>query len=136
VAALIEAAQAAGARRALRLNVSGGFHSPLTASAERRLRPALEAATFHDPATAFFSTVTCRVEEHAGDMVEILVRQLVAPVRFTQAVTELAGLGVTQFVEIGPGGVLSGLVKRIDRSVQAISVSSPDGLAKLEAARV
>jgi [acyl-carrier-protein] S-malonyltransferase len=57
-------------------------------------------------------------------------------VRFTQAVTELAGLGVTQFVEVGSGSVLAGLVKRIDRSVQAISVSSPDGLAKLEAARV
>jgi [acyl-carrier-protein] S-malonyltransferase len=136
VAALIEAAQAAGARRAVRLNVSGGFHSPLTASAERRLRPALEAAAFHDPTTAFFSTVTCRVEEHAGALVDILVHQLVAPVRFTQAVTELVGLGVTQFVEIGSGSVLAGLVKRIDRSVQALSVSSPDGLAKLEAARV
>jgi [acyl-carrier-protein] S-malonyltransferase len=136
VAALIEAAQAAGARRALRLNVSGGFHSPLTASAERRLRPALEAATFHDPSTTFFSTVTCRVEDRADAMVDILVEQLVAPVKFTQAVTELAGLGVTQFVEVGSGSVLSGLVKRIDRSAQAISVSSPDGLAKLEAARV
>jgi [acyl-carrier-protein] S-malonyltransferase len=136
VAALIEAAQAAGARRALRLNVSGGFQSPLTASAERRLRPALEAATFHDPSTTFFSTVTCRVEDRADAMVDILVEQLVAPVKFTQAVTELAGLGVTQFVEVGSGSVLSGLVKRIDRSAQAISVSSPDGLAKLEAARV
>ena len=53
-----------------------------------------------------------------------------------QAVTELAALGVTQFVEIGAGSVLSGLVKRIDRSAQAISLSSPDGLVKLEAARV
>ena len=56
--------------------------------------------------------------------------------RFTQAVTELAGLGVTRFVEIGSGSVLAGLVKRIDRSVQALSVASPDGLAKLAAARV
>ena len=111
VAALIEAAQAAGARRALRLNVSGGFHSPLTAVAERRLRPALEAATFHDPVTPFFSTVTTRVEEHGADLAEILVQQLTAPVRFTQAVEELVRRGVTQFVEIGSGSVLSGLVK-------------------------
>jgi [acyl-carrier-protein] S-malonyltransferase len=136
VAALIDAATAAGARRALRLNVSGGFHSPLTAVAERRLRPALEATTFHDPVTPFFSTVTTRVETQGADLAEILVQQLTAPVRFTQAVQELVGLGVTQFVEIGSGSVLSGLVKRIDRSVQAIAVSNPDGLQKLEAARV
>lgn len=135
VAALIGAATAAGARRALRLNVSGGFHSPLTAVAERRLRPALEAVTFHDPVTPFFSTVTTRVETHGSDLAEILVQQLTAPVRFTQAVQELVGRGVTQFVEIGSGSVLSGLVKRIDRSVQAIAVSNPDGLQKLEAAR-
>ena len=136
VAALIAAAQDAGARRALRLNVSGGFHSPLTAVAERRLRPALEAATFHDPVTPFFSTVTTRVEEHGGDLAEILVQQLTAPVRFTQAVEELVRRGVTQFVEIGPGNVLAGLVRRIDRSVQALAVSNPDGLQKLAAARV
>jgi [acyl-carrier-protein] S-malonyltransferase len=136
VGALIEAAQEAGARRAVRLNVSGGFHSPLTAVAERRLRPALEAVTFHDPVTPFFSTVTTRVEEHGADLAEILVKQLTAPVRFTQAVEELVRRGVTQFVEIGSGNVLSGLVRRIDRSVQAIAVSGPDGLAKLEAARV
>jgi [acyl-carrier-protein] S-malonyltransferase len=135
VAALIEAAQAAGARRALRLNVSGGFHSPLTAVAERRLRPALETATFHDPVTPFFSTVTTRVETRGAGLAEVLVQQLTAPVRFTQAVQELVGLGVTQFDEIGSGSVLSGLVKRIDRSVQAIAVSNPDGLQKLEDAR-
>ncbi|MDX6376279.1 MAG: [acyl-carrier-protein] S-malonyltransferase [Gaiellaceae bacterium] len=135
VGALIEAAQEAGARRAVRLNVSGGFHSPLTAVAERRLRPALEAVTFHDPVTPFFSTVTTQVEEHGADLAEILVKQLTAPVRFTQAVEELVRRGVTQFVEIGSGNVLSGLVRRIDRSVQAIAVSGPDGLAKLEAAR-
>jgi [acyl-carrier-protein] S-malonyltransferase len=134
VAALIEAAQSAGARRAVRLNVSGGFHSPLTAVAERRLRPALEAVTFRDPVTPFFSTVTTRVEERGDDLAEILVRQLTAPVRFTQAVEELVRRGVTRFVEIGSGNVLTGLVRRIDRSVQAIAVSSPDGLQKLEAA--
>ncbi len=136
VLALIEAAQEAGARRALRLNVSGGFHSPLTAVAERRLRPALAAVTFHDPVTPFFSTVSTRVEEHGSDLAEILVRQLTAPVRFTQAVEELVRRGVTQFVEIGSGNVLAGLVRRIDRNVQSLAVSNPDGLQKLEATRV
>ncbi len=132
VMALIEAATAAGARRAVRLNVSGGFHSPLTASAERRLRPVLEAATFTEPSVPFLSTVTCQLEG-AREMVAVLVRQLTAPVRFTQSVEELVRLGVTRFVEIGAGSVLGGLVRRIDRSATAVSVSGPEGLLKLEA---
>jgi [acyl-carrier-protein] S-malonyltransferase len=127
---LIDAARAAGARRAVRLNVSGGFHSPLTKPAERRLRPALEATAFHEPQTPFLSTVTCRLEE-ARALVPVLVRQLTAPVRFTQAVDTLVRRGVTRFVEVGSGSVLSGLVRRIDRSAQAVSVSSPEGLEKL-----
>jgi [acyl-carrier-protein] S-malonyltransferase len=132
VSALVDAATAAGARRAVRLNVSGGFHSPLTAAAERRLRPVLEATTFVEPTTAFLSTVTCRLEE-AQQMVPVLVRQLTAPVRFTQSVEELVRRGVTRFVEIGAGSVLGGLVRRIDRSVAAISVSTPEQMQKLEA---
>jgi [acyl-carrier-protein] S-malonyltransferase len=133
VARLIEAATAAGARRAVRLNVSGGFHSPLTESAARRLQPALEAVTFCEPATPFLSTVTSRLEE-ARAIVPLLVRQLTAPVRFTQSVEDLVRRGVTRFVEIGPGSVLSGLIRRIDRGAQAVSVSAPEGLAKLEEA--
>jgi len=130
VASLIAAAQAAGARRAVRLNVSGGFHSPLTASAERRLRPALEAVAFAAPVTPFLSTVTCKLEE-AEAIVPVLVRQLTAPVRFTQAIEELVRRGVTRFVEVGAGSVLTGLIRRIDRSVEPIPVASPDGLDRL-----
>jgi [acyl-carrier-protein] S-malonyltransferase len=133
VARLMEAAQAAGARRAVRLNVSGGFHSPLTEPAAQRLKPALEAVTFGEPATPFLSTVTSRLEE-ARAIVPLLVRQLTAPVRFTQSVEDLVRRGVTRFVEIGPGSVLSGLIRRIDRGAQAVSVSAPEGLAKLEEA--
>ncbi len=133
VAALIEAATAAGARRAVRLNVSGGFHSPLTASAERRLRPALESVAIAEPRVPFLSTVTCQLER-ARDVVPILVDQLTAPVRFTQAVDALVRLGARTFVEIGSGNVLSGLVRRIDRGVKAISVGAPDDLAKLREA--
>ena len=132
VTALIDAATAVGARRAIRLSVSGGFHSPLTASAERRLGPAIAATRFHEPSIPFLSTVTCALEGAAA-IPDLLIRQLTAPVRFTQAVQELVRLGVTRFVEIGPGNVLAGLVRRIDRTVEAVAVSSPDGLARLEA---
>src|SRR5262249_33627119 len=85
VSALVDAAAAAGARRVVRLNVSGGFHSPLPALAEGRLKRVLDAVRFHEPVTPFLSTVTCRVES-ARRIAPILVRQLTAPVRFTQAV--------------------------------------------------
>jgi [acyl-carrier-protein] S-malonyltransferase len=127
---LMEAAQAAGARRAVRLNVSGGFHSPLTASARRRLQPALDAVRFHEPVTPFLSTVTCRLES-AKEMAPILLDQLTAPVKFTQAVERLASRGAKTFVEVGSGNVLTGLVKRINKGVQAVSVSTPEGVEKL-----
>ena len=132
VDALCEAATAAGARRAVRLNVSGGFHSPLTARAADRLGPVLASISVGEPTTPFLSTVTCGVE-HAPEIPDILLRQLTAPVLFTQAVRALVERGVTTFVELGPGNVLCGLIRRIDRSVTCLSVSSPDGLAKLEA---
>ncbi len=111
----------------------GAFHSPLVARAAERLRPALESVRFGDPQAAFMSTVTARFEE-AQRMGALLVDQLTAPVRFTQAATELVRDGVRTFVEVGPGNVLSGLVKRIDRSVKAISVNDLASLEKLEEA--
>jgi [acyl-carrier-protein] S-malonyltransferase len=131
VARLLEAAEAAGARRVVRLRVSGGFHSPLTAMAARRLRPLIDAASIHEPVTPFLSTVTCRVES-AKRIAPILVRQLTAPVKFTQAVEALRGRGVRTFVEVGAGNVLSGLVKRIDRGLHAISVNAPEGVQKVQ----
>ena len=77
------------------------------------------------------STVTARVE-NAKRMAPLLVEQLTAPVRFTQAAQSLMKEGANTFVEIGPGNVLSGLVKRIDRSVKTISVDSPEAIDKLE----
>jgi [acyl-carrier-protein] S-malonyltransferase len=129
VAALMAAAEEAGARRAVKLKVSGGFHSPLTALAAERLAPVLEATTFAEPHVPFFSTVTCRLEG-AGELVPILLRQLTAPVRFTQAVAALRDLGVTTFVEVGPGNVLSGLIRRIDKSLSSVSVSGPADVAR------
>ncbi len=111
-----------GAGRAIRLRVSGAFHSPLVERATVALRPAIERVHFNHPRTAFMSTVTAKVED-AHRLHRLLVEQLTAPVRFTQAARALVENGVTTFVEVGPGTVLSGLVKRIDRSVRTIAVS-------------
>jgi [acyl-carrier-protein] S-malonyltransferase len=124
-------AEKEGARRAVRLRVSGAFHSPLVARAADKLRPAVDKIHFADPRTAFMSTVTARLEE-AGRYRELLIEQLTAPVKFTQAARELIGKGVTVFVEVGPGTVLSGLLKRIDRSVKTVSVSNMQELRELE----
>ena len=126
-------AEAAGARRTVKLKVSGAFHSPLVARAAERLRPAVEAVKFGEPQAAFMSTVTARFEE-AQRMGALLVDQLTAPVRFTQAASGLIKEGVRTFVEVGPGNVLSGLVKRIDRSVKAISVNDLPSLERIEEA--
>ncbi len=126
-----QAAEEEGARRAVKLRVSGAFHSPLVARAADRLRPALERVKFSEPTAPFMSTVTARIEE-AKRMGPLLVEQLTAPVRFTQAAQELVREGVHTFVEVGPGNVLSGLVKRIDRNAKTISVSTPESLDRLE----
>jgi [acyl-carrier-protein] S-malonyltransferase len=131
VATFMAAAESAGARRVVKLKVSGGFHSPLTALAADRLAPVLEATTFAEPRVPFFSTVTCRLEG-ARDIVPILLQQLTAPVRFTQAVMSLRDLGARSFVEVGPGSVLSGLIRRIDKSLASVSVSAPDDIARAE----
>jgi [acyl-carrier-protein] S-malonyltransferase len=125
------AAEEEGARRAIKLRVSGAFHSPLVARAADRLRPALERAKFSEPTAPFMSTVTARIES-ARRMAPLLVEQLTAPVRFTQAAQELIRQGAHTFVEVGPGNVLAGLVKRIDRSVKTVSVATPEEIDKLE----
>jgi [acyl-carrier-protein] S-malonyltransferase len=86
---------------------------------------------FNEPAAPFMSTVTARME-NARRVGPLLVDQLTAPVRFTQAAQALMKEGVNTFVEVGPGNVLSGLVKRIDRTAKTISVGSPAAIDKLE----
>ena len=130
VDACIEQAQNEGARRAVKLKVSGAFHSPLVARAADRLRPAIEKVRFQEPTSPFMSTVTARIES-AQRIGPLLVDQLTAPVRFTQSATELMRQGVRTFVEVGPSNVLSGLVKRIDRSVHTVSINSLESLDRL-----
>jgi [acyl-carrier-protein] S-malonyltransferase len=123
-------AQLQGARRTVKLRVSGAFHSPLVARAAEHLRPAVERARFADPIAPFMSTVTAKIEP-AQRMAALLVEQLTAPVKFTQAARELMRQGVKVFVEVGPGNVLTGLLKRIDRTVKAIPVGDLPSLEKL-----
>src|SRR4029453_3896922 len=128
---LIEEASARGARKTVKLRVSGAFHSPLVEGAAEILRPALETVSFSNPVTPFMSTVTARVED-AHRIGGLLVEQLTGPVKWTQAVRELVQQGVSTFVEIGPGQVLTGLLRRCDRSLRTISVGDPESLAKLQ----
>jgi len=124
-------AELEGARRTVKLKVSGAFHSPMVAKAAERLRPAIDRVRFSEPVAPFMSTVSARIEP-AQRMGNLLVDQLTSPVKFTQAARELVRDGVKTFVEVGPGNVLSGLVKRIDRNVKAIPVNSAAGLKRLE----
>jgi [acyl-carrier-protein] S-malonyltransferase len=128
---LLEEAAVAGARKTVKLRVSGAFHSPLVARAADALRPALSSVGWRDPTPPFMSTVSARLEE-ARRFVDLLVEQLTGPVKFTQAVRGLAKEGVGMFVEIGPGQVLSGLLRRCDRSLQTISVGDPESLRRLQ----
>ena len=128
---LISRAAQLGAARTVRLRVSGAFHSPLVAKAAERLKPAVDKVRFADPVAPFMSTVTAKIEP-AQRMAGLLVEQVTAPVKFTQAAHGLVKEGVKTFVEVGPGNVLSGLVKRIDRGVRTVSVNNLAGLKKVE----
>jgi len=130
---LIEAAAEAGARKTVKLPITGAFHSPLVGPAVDRLRPAVEAAAWREPSPPFMSTVTAGFEG-AESLPQILLDQLTGPVRFTQAVQALVAAGVDTFVEVGPGKVLAGLLRRCDRSLTTLSVGDPDGVVALEEA--
>ncbi len=123
-------AKDAGAKRALRLNVSGAFHSPLMRVAEDGLRARLESVEFGQPAFPVVSNVTARPVDDPADALRLLVEQLTSPVRWTESVRAMVEGGVTSFVEVGPGAVLSGLVRRIEKSVPARTIGTA---AELEA---
>jgi [acyl-carrier-protein] S-malonyltransferase len=125
--ALAEAAKAAGAKRVVPLAVSGAFHSPLVASAQAPLRAELEATGWSTPDPSFYSVSSLRFE-HEG-FVELLAQQLVSPVRFTQAVNALSEAGYDSFLEVGPGTVLGGLVRRIQPQATVAGVSGLETLA-------
>lgn len=130
VAAGSTALKAAGARRVLPLPVGGAFHTPLMEPARVRLDLALREATYAAPAVPVLSAVTA--QPYDEDPARTLSRQLTAPVRWRQVLQALPAYGVDRVVELGPGGVLTGLVKRTLPGVRAVSIASPADLAQLD----
>jgi len=127
----VELARSAGARRALRLNVSGAFHSPLMAPAENELAAHLEGVRFSDPRFPVVSNVTAEPVSEGVVARDLLIRQLTAPVRWVASMRTILSSGVERFVELGPGSVLSGLLKRIDGSARAQTVGTANEVEAL-----
>ena len=118
----MELAKAAGAKRAIRLNVSGAFHSPLMAVARQGLAYALEQAQLRDPAFPVYANVNAEPVRSAADARRLLLEQLTAPVKWTQLVERLANdYPDALYIEMGPGNVLTGLVKKIAPSVETMT---------------
>ena len=111
-----------GAKRAIPLDVSGPFHSELMRPASQDLSEVLSKAFLMDAHVPVVANVTAETETNAAQIQDLLVRQLYSPVLWEQSVRKMIDLGVTVFIEIGPGKVLSGLVKKIDRSVTVLPV--------------
>ncbi len=115
--AACEKMKAAGAKRALKLKVGGAFHSPLMEPARAELAEAIEETAFNSPICPVYQNVDARPQTDPDAIRRNLVAQLTSPVRWTQTVRNMVADGATRFVELGPGNVLQGLVKKIDASV-------------------
>jgi [acyl-carrier-protein] S-malonyltransferase len=124
----------AGARRVLPLPVSAPFHCALMAPVKARLDPVLRAVAWKAPARPVVTNVEARPNADAARIVPLLLEQVTAPVRWIECVEELVRQGVTRMVEVGPGKVLSGLARRIDKSVEVWNVEDRASLEKTLAA--
>tara|TARA_B110000285_G_scaffold38702_1_gene41983 strand:- start:1129 stop:2010 length:882 start_codon:yes stop_codon:yes gene_type:complete len=113
----------AGARRALLLPVGGAFHSELMIDAKKELSLAIEKASFNEPICPIYQNVNAKAETSVEKIKENLISQLTSPVKWNQSIDHMIKNGTTQFIEIGPGKVLQGLVKKIDRNTD---VSFPE----------
>lgn len=123
-----ELAKESGARRVVRLAVSIAAHSRLMAHAADGLRRAVQAVALRPPAVPVVANVDARPIHTPEDVRRELVEQLTAPVRWTDSIRELARRGVSRFVEIGPGSVLTGLVSRITQTASAVSIGDPEAV--------
>ena len=128
LAAGMEAMQAAGARRVVRLAVSIAAHSPLMAEAAAAFRHALEKVPLHRPRIPFIANATADELTEPESIREALVHQLTSPVRWRGSVREMIRRGVARFVEVGPGDVLTSLLRRIDASVHGLTVAQVLGV--------
>lgn len=136
VDAAAQLALSRGARRAIPLNVSGAFHSPLMTSAAQRFGIVLDSTALSDPHPPVVCNVDGNDVQTAAELRERLRAQLTSPVRWIDCVRRLVALGADLLVEVGPGNVLSGLARRIAPDVRAMSVSTPDAATHLDVAAV
>lgn len=130
-----ERARALGARRVIPLAVSAPFHCALMKPAEERLAPELRALRARAPRVPVVANVDAEPKRDAQASVDALVRQVSSPVRWEDVVKRLASEGVTAYVEVGPGTVLTGLVKKIDRGARLASIEDESGLEAVAALR-
>lgn len=125
------AAKELGAKRAVQLAVGGAFHTPYMAPARDRLRAAIADAKLKDLEIPVFANIDARPHQSASDWESLLSAQLVSPVRWRQSIQNMADAGATTFLELGPGGVLTGMIKRIVPDARAIAIATPDDVDKL-----
>nr|WP_299345585.1 ACP S-malonyltransferase [Allomuricauda sp.] len=123
VNAACEKMKEAGARRALVLPVGGAFHSPLMEPAREELAAAIEATAFNEPNAPIYQNVTTTAVTDPSEIKQNLISQLTAPVKWTQSVQQMVKDGAQSFVEVGPGKVLQGLVRKIEASAETFSAS-------------
>ena len=124
VQAACVALKEAGAKRALPLNVSGAFHSPMMEPARAELQAAIEATEFHQPICPVYQNVDAQPHINPDEIKQKLIAQLTSPVRWTQSVERMVADGATSFEELGPGQVLQGLIKKINKEVEVSSKQS------------
>ena len=127
-----ERAKALGAKRVVPLTVSAPFHCALMKPAEERLAPELRALAVSAPRVPIVANVDADIKRDARSAIDALVRQIASPVRWDAVVARLASEGVTTYVEVGPGAVLTGLVRKIHRDAVTASFGSPDDLGTIE----
>ena len=119
----IEQLKEAGARRAMKLNVGGAFHSPLMAPAKEELAEAIAKTKFNDPICPIYQNVTGQAVKSADIIKENLISQLTSPVRWTQTMKNMIADGLSEYTEVGPGKVLQGLLKKVDRKIPTSSAA-------------
>lgn len=122
---------AAGAKRAIALNVSGPFHSALLSDASEKLAEELKSAEIHTPQIPYYTNVTAEAVTNADGIRELLAEQICSPVRWQQSVERMIADGVDRFIEIGPGKTLAGFMKRIDKEVKTYNIGTIEEMEKV-----
>jgi len=127
----MELCKNSGAKIVKELVVSGAFHSKLMESAGERLLKSLKVTDFNDADVPVYANVTAKPEKMKVNFKDLLLKQLTSPVRWEETITNMINAGVDEFVEIGPGKVLQGLVKRINRNVKFWGIDKFEDLEKI-----